>query len=407
MNGLTTLTPFSTNGIGFLLITAAIVLFAWSSWRHHFVWAVLVAGAMMALTWVRPLDLLVLLIFLFIPYLTIKSRWGRGELAGLRGIVTVLVLQLIAFMIVKRYPWLDISGSLDHPVLVVGVSYILFRQVHLLVDAPYFKGTPINMQSYLAYLLSPWTLIAGPIQQYEDFFEGLKRITRPSKTEVMADLHRIVNGLIKAFVIAPLFLPASEIGLLTHPEANWADFLIVLYSYPIYLYFNFSGYVDIVIGAAKLCGFDTLPENFNRPYLARNIQDFWARWHMSLGVWIRRYVFIPLSAWLMKQTSTRWYWVMIALTVLVTFYLVGIWHGTTTNFIVFGMLHGVGILIWATFDKLLAAVLKKSRHKALKDNKFVYVFSTFTCFHFVCLTFLFLENSVGEVLTSFRVYFLG
>ena len=130
-----------------------------------------------------------------------------------------------------------------------------------------------NSLRYMGFILSPWTLIAGPIQRYDSFCTGLETIGRP-ETKILKGAHRIINGLLLAFVAAPLFLEPSRISNLLHPEAQWIDFLVVFYGFPFYLYLNFAGYTSIMVGCARICGFSNLPENFNHPYLASNTWIF-------------------------------------------------------------------------------------------------------------------------------------
>ena len=199
MNGLTTLAPFSPSGVGFFLLMTVLVLTAWSKRRHLFVMALLGSGLLLVMTWAKPLELLALSFFILLPYPVILARWAKGQTAGEIFIIITLIAQMIMFMIVKQYPWLDVPGWLDHPIFLVGVSYILFRQIHLLVDAPFFRDSRLDLPHYLAFLLSPWTLIAGPIQNFDDFKRGLAQVSRPNNDVVLACSHRIVNGLIKAF----------------------------------------------------------------------------------------------------------------------------------------------------------------------------------------------------------------
>ena len=329
--GLYAITP---NAIGFLALTGSLVLLAWSPCRAHFVKALTLTGVIMLASWLKPLDVIAVVIFLIGPYLATKALWGRKDLGGGSITWTVLVWQIFLFLVIKRYGGFDYLSDFEYAVSVIGASYILFRQIHLVVDAPYLAHLPFGVLRYLAYMISPWTLIAGPIQRYDSFCKGLEEIGRPENDDVLKASHRVVNGLIKAFIFAPVFLAPSTVTSLMLPQANWVDFSIVLYGYPIYLYLNFSGYVDVVIGAARLCGFTSLPENFNRPYLARNPAEFWTRWHMSFGVWIRYYIFTPLSTFLVKRAPARLAGAALAITVLITFYLVGLWHGTTWNFII-------------------------------------------------------------------------
>jgi D-alanyl-lipoteichoic acid acyltransferase DltB (MBOAT superfamily) len=153
----------------------------------------------------------------------------------------------------------------------------------------------------------------------------------------------------------------------------------------------------MVIAIARLCGVDTLPENFNRPYLARNVMDFWTRWHMSFGTWIRHYVFTPMSKHLMKAAPPAAHNLVLAVTVIVTFVIVGAWHGTTLNFIVFGLLHGGAIIVISAYGRVLKTLLDRKRRKAFETHPLVHAVSIVLCFHFVCATILLFPNSVGDL----------
>lgn len=399
--GLAAMTPGT---VSFLALSGSLVLLAWSPWRARFLEGLTLAGLIMLATWLKPLDAVAVVIFLAGPYLAARVLWGRKDLGG--GAVTwaVLIWQIVLFLVVKRYGGFDYLGDFGYPVSVIGASYILFRQIHLVVDAPYLAHLPFGVFRYLPYTISPWTLIAGPIQRYDGFCNGLEHIGRPENDAVLKASHRVVNGLIKAFIIAPVFLAPSTVTSLALPQADWIDFFIVLYGYPVYLYLNFSGYVDIVIGAARLCGFTTLPENFNRPYLARNPGEFWTRWHMSFGVWIRHYIFTPLSTFLVKRAPARLGGLMLVVTVLVTFYLVGLWHGPTWNFITFGLLQGTGVVISAGFGRWLKRRVGKESYAAIEANQKLRWLAVFLCFNFTCATFLFLNNSVEDIVGSLQVF---
>ena len=401
ISGFVNMTP---NTVSFLALSGSLVLLAWSPWRECFLEGLALAAILMLATWLKPVDVFGLLIFLAGPYLVTKTLWGRKDLGG--GSVTwaVLIWQVFLFLVIKRYSGFDIMGGLGYPVAVIGISYILFRQIHLVVDAPYLAHLPFNLLRYVTFTVSPWTLIAGPIQRYDSFFMGLEKIGRPENTAVRKASHRVVNGLLKAFVVAPIFLEPSAITNLTVPETGWIDFFIVLYGYPIYLFLNFSGYVDIVIGVACLCGFTTLPENFNRPYLARNPADFWTRWHMSFGVWVRHYVFTPLSSYLIKRAPPRFDGLMLAITVLVTFYLVGAWHGTTINFVVFGLLQGTGVVVSSGFGRWLKRRVGSDRYKAINAHQGLRWLAISICFNFTCTTFLLLNNTLEEVVRSLQAF---
>jgi D-alanyl-lipoteichoic acid acyltransferase DltB (MBOAT superfamily) len=143
---------------------------------------------------------------------------------------------------------------------------------------------------------------------------------------------------------------------------------VTIASYPFFLYCNFSGYIDIVIGIARLIGI-SLPENFDRPFSADSFISFWSRWHITLSTWLKSYVYNPLLMLLMRRfpaDSLAPVWGVIAF--FVTFFLVGAWHGRTSSFLFFGVLQGLGVSINKIYEIVLTSRLGRKRAKALNSN---------------------------------------
>lgn len=386
------LDPVSVDSVTFVVLSGSLALLAWSPARRFFLPALAAAGAIMALSWLGWKDLVAMLVFLAVPYFAAAALWGKKEKDATVLIAGVIACQVVLFLVIKRYPWFDALGWIDHPVVVVGISYILFRQLHLVVDARFLGHSPFGFMRYIGFVLSPWTLIAGPIQRYDSFCQGLDSIGRPETGDLLAGAHRVINGLIMAFVIAPVFLEPSRITSIGHPQADWTDFLVVLYGFPIYLYLNFAGYTEIMIGAAKICGFSNLPENFNRPYLAGNTRDFWTRWHISFGLWIKHYVFTPVCTRLFKYADPKWHWLMMLIAVLIAFYVVGAWHGTTVNYLAFGILQGFGVIVSAAFEHWRKRVWGFQRAREINKMYWFRAASVLVTFHFTCASFLLLND---------------
>lgn len=397
--------PIGADSGAFAFVAVGLVLLAWSRWAKAFPAAFLAAGLVILATWLKPLDALALAGFLVPPYLVTRRLWGRKDRAASSLATLVITAEVAIFVILRRYELLSGLSFLDHPVSIVGLSYMLFRVIHLMVEAPYMGHLPFGPGPYLSYVLAFWTLLSGPIQRYDAFRKGMEQVGRPEAPEALAAAHRGVNGLIKAFLLAPIFLKASDIGLLKAPDAGWLDLAVVFYAYPIYLYLSFSGYTDLVIAIARLCGFTTLPENFDRPYLARNVQDFWGRWHMSFGAWIKAYIFVPLSKRLVAASPPALAGLALAVSVVVTFVIVGAWHGTTFNFIVFGLLHGAGVIVTEIYGRLLKSGLGRQKRKAFESHPATRTMAVFLCFHFVCATILLFPNSLGGLAEAFSAFF--
>lgn len=397
------LPPLTADSIGFASLAAMCVLAAWYI-PAAFPLTLAAASAVLALSWLHPAELAVLAAFMVPPYVVARWSWGRPERADGKVIVAAIALQTAMFLVIKGYPGARLLQPWDSPVAVVGISYMLFRQLQLMIDAPNMGDLRLTPYRYLTWILAFWTLLAGPIQRYAAFVEGLEGIHRPGRDEALAAAHRAVNGFIKAFVLAPVLLAPSKISLLARLGSGWLDLTVVFYAFPFYLYLNFSGYTDMMIGIARLCGFTTLPENFNAPYLARNCQEFWGRWHMSLSGWIRDYLFAPLSLAIHRRLPARYHSLALAAAVLLTFIVVGGWHGTTGAFFLFGLMHGVGVLVVALWDGMLKKKLGRAGRKAFVEKPWVRATAVVLTFHYVAVAMMLVNNSLGEIRVSLTAF---
>lgn len=228
----------------------------------------------------------------------------------------------------------------------LAVSFFAFEFVHYLYDVS--KGQPSikNPAHFWAFTFFFPSLVAGPIKRYQPFIASLKEgISRVTLDDVKVGLARIALGLFKKVVIADNLTLAIEhyhgfYGTLSIGE-RWV-FLVAL---GLRILMDFAGYSDIAIGLARLMGI-RIPENFNWPYIATSVQDFWHRWHISLSSWIRDYVYIPLGGnrhGLIRKIANG----------LLAFALCGLWHGPAWNFIFWGVFHGAGLVISTNYPILL------------------------------------------------------
>jgi D-alanyl-lipoteichoic acid acyltransferase DltB (MBOAT superfamily) len=388
------ITPFAIDSLGFMALATGSVLVAWSPWQDKFItWLVFASIAFLA-TWLDFESAVFFVAFLIPPYFAVWwSRSNKG-LSSHWALTGIIVWQVAVFVTVKGYAGLESLRFGDQPIVTIGLSYILFRQLHLVIEAASHEALPLTLPRYIVYTLSFWTILAGPIQRYPDFCKGMETIGRPKVDVVLAALHRGINGAFKAFLIAPIFFQPENIILLLEPGITGTDWAVVLYTFPIYLYLNFSGYTDLVISVAELCGMRTMPENFNHPYLARNVQDFWGRWHLSFSHWMRDYVFMPLNVAVHRNLPVRIQGLGLGLTVLVTFILVGVWHGTTVEFLVFGILHGAGVIVVSILGTVLKQMFGRKVKKRIVSHPIWIVAAWFITFHFTCLTFLLINNEL-------------
>lgn len=327
-----------------------------------------------------------------------------GERYGPRVIPPGIALIAILFVVVKQYPFVPKMDFLAQLGAVVGVSYIVFRLIHLLIDASEKSIARVGLLEFFNFNLSFLTLLSGPIARYQDLAE--RRDAEPVR---MADLLRIGWGLLKVSVISPPIFALHQLLLGKASEqaaaggAGMKSLLVIDgaaafagAAWFVYLYFNFSGYMDIVVGLGRVAGV-SLPENFNRPFRANSFLQFWNRWHMTLSFWFRTYVFSPLfKALYHRAPGTRAYHTHISL--FLTFLLVGAWHGTTWAFVVCGLVLALGAVINETWPKVMTRLAGKDRLKRL-NKAFVY---QCLCFG---LTFAFLSVAFIPFWMPDRQYF--
>jgi len=325
---------------------------------------------------------------------------------------TAIVTVIAFFAYVRKYSFIPLLLPVEfwwkvwsEPTAVVGLSYMLFKFIHMLVDEWQGQLAPFTLFSYLNYQLAFFTLLAGPIQRYNDFQRGWDNMDFEPADPRQSALawNRIAIGLLKMRLIAPLILdimlrfPVTD----SHdPNRGWS-LLLAFYGYPAQLYFNFSGYTDVAIGSAQLLGFQ-LPENFDRPYLARNLIDFWNRWHMSLTHFIRDYVFMAsykAAATNFPRWARAWGYGLLFLALFIT----GIWHGTTSGFAVFGLLHGTAAAVNRAYGDVLKAALGRAGVQRYLNSPWIRFVAIVATFHYVCFTFLafasYTSLSWWEVLT--------
>jgi D-alanyl-lipoteichoic acid acyltransferase DltB (MBOAT superfamily) len=307
----------------------------------------------------------------------------------------VLSATLTVFVWLKKYAFVPAGIRLHFVYVTVGLSYILFRVLHLMIDAAAGSfAKRISAVSFFNYTAGFTTLVSGPIQQFGDWLKTENPAARPPLTRARAweALARMIQGLFKTNVLALLFSTIQSRMLdaaLTPGPVNQKIFpgALALVLYPFFIYCNFSGYIDIVIGIGELLGM-TLPENFDRPFSSDNIMDFWgSRWHITLSHWLRAYVYNPLLVGLMRRfpsQSVEPIWAVLAF--FITFFLIGVWHGQTTEFIFYGFLLGLGVSVNKIFQIVITKRLGRKRYGALCKNGLYIALSRGLTFSWVTFT---------------------
>ena len=325
--------------------------------------------------------------FLVVGYLGILLL-RRG---WLKGPFWTLAVVILTYVWLKKYTFLPQDTFLHFPYSALGLSYIFFRVLHLLIEF----GNDEQIQSigigqYLLYTINFTTLISGPIQRYDQFARD-QFAENPIGLDIRVvgmQVERIVRGFFKVNVLATLLDATRQDALVQMSQPLpmsvkvFSAFRLAVV-YPFFIYVNFSGYIDIVIALARLMRV-RLPENFDRPFSASSFLDFWNRWHITLSTWLKTYVYNPLLLALMRRISSPTMQPFLGVfCFFVTFFLVGIWHGRTSEFIIFGVLLGAGVSINKLWQVWLARGIGRKRYKMLAENSVYVAFGrglTFTWF---------------------------
>ncbi len=284
-----------------------------------------------------------------------QQDWNRKRLRLLTIGITLNVLLLFSFKYVPfvleslgyllRQPTLQGAASWINDRLVApwGLSFFCFECIAYLVDV--HRGAPAAQQwlPFLSYKLFFPKILSGPITSFHTVMSQFKQQSPPTPDQVVEGLWLIACGAVKKGLVADnLAVWFINPCLSNVQRAGSADLWLVFLAYGIQLYLDFSGYVDIVRGSALLLGF-TLPENFNFPYFTTSIAEFWRRWHITLGDWLRNYLYFPLggSRQGLLRTCFNLFLVML---------IGGIWHGAAWGFIVWGVLHGTALILHRLAD---------------------------------------------------------
>jgi D-alanyl-lipoteichoic acid acyltransferase DltB (MBOAT superfamily) len=332
--------------------------------------------------------------FVLLGYAGISlQRLGRPGLMAV-GVVAVV----FAYVWLKKYTFFPDGVFLQFPYFTLGLSYVFFRVLHLLIEAGESGGEQrVSFGAYLLYTLNLLTFVSGPIQRYEEFArDQFAAEPVPLDSRVIGlQIERIIRGFFKVNVVATLLVMVRVDALrqMMHPlspSVNVEAALRLALVYPLFLYANFSGYIDIIMALARLMRI-RLPENFDRPFAATSVLDFWNRWHITLSSWLKTYVYNPLLLAVMRRVSSpaAGPWVGV-FCYFVTFFLIGLWHGRTSEFIVYGLLQGGGISMNKLWQLWLPRAMGRTSYRELARNTLYLAFGrglNFVWFSFTLLWF--------------------
>lgn len=353
----------------------------------------------------RPPDIgwagLGLAVSLGAAFLLRRASPGRRILGAAILVILALLVVLKTDELARTAAALLRRGSGQDPALAaaadirwLGFSYIAFRLIHALRDRMTGRLPDCTLREFLTYAVFFPAVTAGPIDRVERFLKDLRSDSVRLSDSFFPGGERVVAGIFKKFVLADglaiIALNAANAAQATGAAWMW----LLLYAYAFRIYFDFSGYTDIALGLGRWAGI-SLPENFRRPYLQPNLTAFWNSWHITLAQWFRSYFFNPLTRALRSSPRNISMGAIILIGQLATMGLIGLWHGVSWNFLIWGLWHGAGLFIhnrWSEWSRTWMPRLE--RRPAWK--KAYTAASTLATFQFVVLGWVwFALPSVG------------
>jgi D-alanyl-lipoteichoic acid acyltransferase DltB (MBOAT superfamily) len=349
-------------------VLLALSLAFYASWDWRFLLLLLASGAISYLVGL---------------YVSADRPWRKAVLA----LGVALDLGILAY-----FKYLDFfiaqaltvahSLGLDPPVffvnvtLPVAISFLTFHAISYIVDV--YRGrlpasrSPIDILLYISFFPH---LVAGPIVRAHEFLPQLASPRNPAEFSFGENMLLILGGLFKKMVIANYLAVHFVDPIFTDPtQFSRFDLVMAVYAYAIQIYADFSAYTDIAIGVAALLGY-RFPQNFNQPYRALGIGDFWRRWHITLSNWLRDYLYIPLG-------GNRGGPLMTARNLMLTMLLGGLWHGANWTFLIWGALHGAALVVDHPYRR-------SAFYKRYGRTYWAILIDWLATFHFVCFCWLF------------------
>lgn len=336
---------------GFLPVTLlGYYLMKWNRGIQN-VW--LVAVSVFFYAWGEPRIVFLMLLSILMNYVfgLLADRFRQRKKAAYACIVGMLVYNLGVLFVFKYLMFaMDIIGieAGFAIALPIGISFYTFQAISYVIDIYRGHGkvqkNPLNVALYITFFPQ---LIAGPIVRYETVARQIRH-RRESLDRFSQGVQRFIIGLGKKLLLANAFAPIADYAFGSIHELSAASAWIGALCYSLQIYFDFSGYSDMAIGLGKMFGFEFL-ENFNYPYIAGSVTEFWRRWHISLGTWFKDYVYIPLGGSRVKHKAR------LIFNLFVVWSLTGIWHGANWTFICWGIWY----FAWLVLEKTTGIPWKK------------------------------------------------
>lgn len=288
-------------------------------------------------------------------------------------------LSILPLILSKILPIL----AVDNLVSFLGISYLTFRAVQIIIETrDGLIKKQLSIYQLVNFMLFYPTISSGPIDRFRRFQKDEEKRWTPEeyKELLYKGINKIFLGFLYKFIIGYCINTYFIMNLGTIADGKFSYHLLYMYSYSLYLFFDFAGYTAFAVGISYMMGIRS-PENFNKPFISRNIKDFWNRWHMSLSFWFRDYVFMRFVFLMKKKRWIQNKMLVSNLGYILLFLLMGVWHGLEIQYIIYGAYHALmmtGFNFFETWNK---------KHKRWPTGRAMTIVSIIITFHVVCFGF--------------------
>lgn len=347
----------SLTSLSYVLFLIVCVFLYWllpKRWQR----SVLLLASLGFYLYAMPGQLPIMLAYLWLVY-ALGVRIARSRKRKARRLLVLGITASVLYLFFYKYLNFTLSiftggRSVFSLVVPMGISYVTFQCIAYLVMVYRKEMRALaNPASLFLYALFFPKVTAGPIESPDGFLGEL--LKKPSLTwrNMLSASVLIAVGFAKKCAVADLVAPAVNAVFQAPGQSDGLSTLVAVILYSVQIYFDFSGYTDIALGSARLFGIQ-LTENFDHPYAASSVVDFWRRWHISLTGWLRKYVYFPLGG--SRVSTPRRY-----LNVMITFFVSGLWHGASLTYVVWGLLHGICQVLEIQFGKIFPRKARPSK----------------------------------------------
>ncbi|MDM5187663.1 D-alanyl-lipoteichoic acid biosynthesis protein DltB [Bacillus sp. DX4.1] len=300
-----------------------------------------------------------------------------------------VILSILPLVLAKIAPF---ASDLKF-IVFAGMSYVTFRAVQMVFEVRDGLIKEISFFNFWEFVLFFPAISTGPIDRYRRFQKDIQKPPSAEEYEKLlyTGLNRIFQGFLYKFIIAHLI----QQHIIDAPFANVDTItsnIMYMYGYSLYLFFDFAGYSAFVIGVSYMMGIKT-PENFNKPFISRNIKDFWNRWHMSLSFWFRDFIYMRFVFFATKKKLIKNRYTISYIGAFLNFFIMGVWHIAGQHvyqYIIYGLYHAALFILFDIFER------KNKKHKFWPNNKIMHVVAIVITFHVVCFGFLIFSGHLNR-----------